>query len=60
MAEQDRPIWELDFSLQDLNVSALGQKLTPHRFIALVRFVPELDIDGSNVLGTAGLLHNLG
>jgi hypothetical protein len=26
----------------------------------LVRFVPELDIDGSNVLGTAGLLHNLG
>jgi hypothetical protein len=21
MAEQDRPIWELDFSLQDLNVS---------------------------------------
>jgi hypothetical protein len=24
MAEQGRPIWELDFSLQDLNVSALG------------------------------------
>ena len=24
MAEQDRPIWELDFSPQDLNVSALG------------------------------------
>ena len=26
MAEQDRPIWELDFSLQDLNVSALGSR----------------------------------
>jgi hypothetical protein len=28
MAEQDRPIWELDLSLQDLNVSALGHKRT--------------------------------
>jgi hypothetical protein len=25
MAEQDRPIWELDFSLQDLNGSALSR-----------------------------------
>jgi hypothetical protein len=24
MTEQDRPIWKLDFSLQDLNVSASG------------------------------------
>jgi hypothetical protein len=43
MAEHDRPIWELDFSLQDLNVSALSHKRDNWPIITEVRLVPEAD-----------------
>jgi hypothetical protein len=61
MAEQDRPIWELDFSLQDLNVSALGQKQTSDPIIEASAFaqnghLPEL---GAMALTRLGEIEHL-